>query len=87
MFSILQFVAVLSTTLFTGAACYIALAEPAAGRGCETEAAATEWLQSRRRAMRLQNTLAAFGGLTGILAWLMGDGRGEPQLVLRAGYP
>jgi hypothetical protein len=69
VFSLLQFVSVLSAALFTGAAFTMALAEPVAVKGDEREC--QRW---RRRTMRIQNFLAAAGALAGALAWLVGGG-------------
>lgn len=69
-----QFLAVLCSTLFTGAAVYINLVEHPARMACTTAIAATQWAPSYRRATRMQASLAIAGSLTGILAWLFGGG-------------
>jgi hypothetical protein len=74
VFGIVQFVAVLSTTLFTGAALYTTLFEHPARLGCGTELSAREWALSCRRGMGMQTSLAAVGGLAGLPAWLMCGG-------------
>jgi Domain of unknown function (DUF1772) len=80
MLEIVQFVAVLSSTLFTGAAIYINLVEHPARMECGTELAITEWAPSYKRATGMQAPLAigstlAGGGAwftTGDLLWLFG---------------
>jgi hypothetical protein len=80
MLEIFQFIAVLSSTLFTGAAIYINLVEHPARMGCGTELAITEWAPSYKRATGMQPPLAigstlAGGGawfMTGDLLWLLG---------------
>jgi hypothetical protein len=80
MLEIFQFIAVLSSTLFTGAAIYINLVEHPARMGCGTELAITEWAPSYKRATGMQAPLAigstlAGGGawfMTGDLLWLLG---------------
>ena len=80
MLEIFQFIAVLSSTLFTGAAIYINLVEHPARMGCGTELAITEWAPSYKRATGMQvplavaSTLAGGGSwfMTGDLLWLLG---------------
>jgi hypothetical protein len=73
MRQIAEFVAVLSCSLFTGAAVYISLVEHPARMGCGVEIAATEFPPSYHRATILQATLAALCLLSSIAAWLAGS--------------
>ena len=72
MREIAEFVAVLSCSLFAGAAIYINLVEHPARMECGVEIAATEFPPSYRRASVMQATLAAVGLLSSIAAWLTG---------------
>jgi hypothetical protein len=72
MRQIAEFVAVLSCSLFTGAAVYISLVEHPARMQCGVEIAATEFPPSYRRATIMQASLAALGLLSSIAAWLAG---------------
>jgi Domain of unknown function (DUF1772) len=74
MLPLTQFIAVLTTTLFTGAAIYINLVEHPARMGCSTEVAATVWAPSYKRATVMQASLAVIGFLAGLAAWLLGAG-------------
>jgi hypothetical protein len=74
MLTLAKFVAVLSTTLFAGAAIYINLVEHPARMGCSTEIAATVWAPSYKRATVMQASLAIVGFLSGCGAWLLGAG-------------
>jgi hypothetical protein len=74
MLPLIQFIAVLTTTLFTGAAIYINLVEHPARMGCSTEVAATVWAPSYKRATVMQASLAVIGFLAGLAAWLLGAG-------------
>jgi hypothetical protein len=73
MRQIAEFVAVLSCSLFTGAAVYITLVEHPARMQCGVEIAATEFPPSYRRATVMQATSAALGLLSSIAAWLAGS--------------
>ncbi|MGE0822017.1 MAG: DUF1772 domain-containing protein [Candidatus Binatia bacterium] len=75
MGSIWQFLAVLSCTLFTGAAIYINAVEHPARMSCGTELAATVFGPSYKRAAIMQVILAVIATLAGIGAWLT-EGRG-----------
>jgi uncharacterized membrane protein len=66
-----QFVAVLTATLFSGAAIYINLIEHPARMECGTELAATVFGPSYRRAAVMQAILAVIATIAGIGAWLM----------------
>lgn len=71
---ILQFIAVLATTLFTGAAIYINVAEHPARMECGTALAATVFGPSYRRAAVMQASLALVAAAGAIGAWFMGAG-------------
>jgi hypothetical protein len=72
MRQIAEFIAVLSCSLFAGAAIYISLVEHPARMECGVEIAATEFSPSYRRATIMQATCAALGLLSSIAAWLAG---------------
>jgi len=74
MLEAMQFVAVMTCTLFTGAAIYINLVEHPARMGCGTELAATEWAPSYKRAVAMQVPLAVVSAVAGIASWLMTGG-------------
>jgi anthrone oxygenase-like protein len=67
-----EFVAVLSCSLFAGAAVYVNLVEHPARVECGVELAATEFPPSYRRGTIMQVTLAAVCLLSSIGAWLAG---------------
>jgi len=67
-----EFVAVLSCSLFTGAAIYINLIEHPARMQCGVEIAVREFAPSYRRATIMQATCAAVGLLSSLTAWLGG---------------
>ena len=71
MLEAMQFVAVLTGTLFTGAAIYINLVEHPARMGCGTELAATEWAPSYNRGAAMQVPLAVVSTVAAIASWLM----------------
>ena len=71
MLGTIQFVAVLCSALFAGAAIYINLVEHPARMGCGTELAVTEWAPSYRRATAMQVPLAVVSTVAGLVAWLM----------------
>lgn len=71
MVAIIEFIAVLSCTLFTGAAIYINLVEHPARMGCDTKTAATVWAPSYKRATVMQASLAILSFLAGVSAWLL----------------
>ena len=68
-----EFIAVLSCSLFAGAAIYISLVEHPARMECGVEIAATEFSPSYRRATIMQATCAALGLLSSTAAWLAGS--------------
>ena len=74
MVAVIEFIAVLSCTLFTGAAIYINLVEHPARMDCDTKTAATVWAPSYRRATVMQASLAILSFLAGVSAWLLGSG-------------
>ena len=67
-------VAILSCTLFTGAAVYITAVEHPARLSCGPEAAAAEWAPSYKRATLMQVPLALVAGLFGIVRATQGGG-------------
>ncbi len=74
MLTIVEFIASLSCTLFTGAAVYINLVEHPARMGCDTKTAVTVWAPSYKRATVMQASLAITGFLAGVGAWGFGGG-------------
>ena len=72
MRQIVEFIAVLSCALFTGASVYITFIEHPARMQCGVEIAATEFAPSYRRATFLQATSAALGLISSLAAWLAG---------------
>jgi uncharacterized membrane protein len=73
MLAIVQFVGVLSSMLFAGAAIYINLVEHPARMGCGTELAITEWAPSYKRATGMQVPLAVVSTIAGVVSWFMTD--------------
>jgi membrane protein YdbS with pleckstrin-like domain len=69
---VFQFVAILTATLFSGAAIYINLVEHPARMECGTEFAASVFGPSYRRAAVMQVVLALTATIAGIGAWFMG---------------
>ena len=74
MLAAAEFIAVLSCTLFAGAAVYINLVEHPARMGCDTKTAAAVWAPSYRRATLMQAPLAILSFLAGGVAWLFSGG-------------
>jgi len=72
MRQIAEFIAVLSSALFTGASVYISFIEHPARMQCGVELAATEFVPSYRRATVMQASCAAVGLLSCVAAWLAG---------------
>jgi hypothetical protein len=70
-----EFVAVLSATLFAGAAIYINIAEHPARMECGTMLAATVFGPSYRRAAVMQIILALAAAIGGVSAWFLGGSR------------
>ena len=71
---LIEVLAVLSATLFAGAAIYINVVEHPARMGFSTQVAATWWAPSYRRATLMQAPLAIVGFALGVLAWAFGAG-------------
>jgi hypothetical protein len=69
---IIEIVAILSCTIFAGAAIYINVAEHPARLECGTELAATVFGPSYRRAAAMQASLALVAAITGILLGMNG---------------
>jgi len=74
MAELIEFVAVLACTLFTGAAIYIVAVEHPARLSCGTEIAITQWAPSYSRATIMQAPLAVIAGSCGILRGIQGGG-------------
>jgi hypothetical protein len=72
MRQIAEFVAVLSCSVFTGAAVYVSLVEHPDRMECGVEIATAEFPLSYHRGTIMQATLAALGLLSSIAAWLAG---------------
>jgi hypothetical protein len=70
MVPFLNFVTILASTLFAGAAVYINLVEHPARLSCGTEIAAREWAPSYKRATVMQATLAIVATLAGAIQWM-----------------
>jgi anthrone oxygenase-like protein len=66
-----QFVAILTATLFSGAAIYVNLVEHPARMECGTELAASVFGPSYRRAAKMQAILATAATIAGIGSWFM----------------
>jgi len=76
MAGVIQFIAVLSSALFSGAALYITVAEHPARMACGTQLAATVFRPSYTRAAPMQVGLALAATIAGLLSWWL-DGRGQ----------
>jgi hypothetical protein len=74
MLPLIQFIAVLATSLFAGASIYINLVEHPARMSCSTQIAAAVWAPSYRRATVMQASLAITGTLAGLTACILGAG-------------
>jgi hypothetical protein len=74
MLATFQFLAVLASAIFAGAAIYINVAEHPARMGCDTRTAVTVWAPSYQRAYVMQASLAVIGFICGIAVWLLGGG-------------
>ena len=72
----LKFLALLTASVFAGAALYINLVEHPARMALDTKSAAMEWAPSYARATWMQAPLALISLVTGLGAWLMGGGVG-----------
>jgi uncharacterized membrane protein len=86
---LIELMAVLASTLFTGAAVYISAVEHPARLSCGTELAATEWRPSYKRATVMQVSLALVAGVSGIVRSVQGGGAlwAWASLVLLAVIP
>jgi len=71
---LIEAVAILACTLFTGAALYITAVEHPARLSCGAEAAVAEWAPSYKRATLMQVPLALVAGLFGIVRSTQGGG-------------
>ena len=69
---IAQFLATFSCSLVSGAAVYVTCVEHPARMKCGAEVAATEFSPSYRRAAAMVPSLAIFGFLLSVAAWLTG---------------
>ncbi|HEV3486780.1 MAG TPA: DUF1772 domain-containing protein [Vicinamibacterales bacterium] len=72
--ALIELVAVLACTLFTGASIYINFVEHPARLSCGTEIAATQWAPSYKRATVMQVPLAVVAALAGVVRGLQGGG-------------
>jgi hypothetical protein len=72
----LKFIAILTASVFAGAALYINLVEHPARMTLDTKAAAMEWAPSYARATLMQAPLALASLITGLGSWLLGAGIG-----------
>jgi hypothetical protein len=68
----MEFLALVSTGFFAGAAAYITLVEHPARMSCGLALAATEFGPSYRRATVMQASLAVLGTVAGLAAWMYG---------------
>lgn len=71
---LLEFIAVLSCTLFAGAAIYINVVEHPARLECGTELAATVFAPSYNRAATVQAALALISTVAAVGVWALGGG-------------
>lgn len=69
---LVELVAILASTLFTGAAVYITAVEHPARLSCGTEVALAEWAPSYKRATVMQVPLALVAGVLGIVRGAQG---------------
>jgi Anthrone oxygenase len=74
MTPLIELVAVLACTLFTGAAIYITAVEHPARLSCGAEIAATQWAPSYKRATVMQASLAVIAGCFGMVRGVQGGG-------------
>ena len=72
----LKFLAILTASVFAGAALYINIVEHPARMTLDTRSAAMEWAPSYARATWMQAPLAIVSLLTGFGSWLLGGGIG-----------
>jgi uncharacterized membrane protein len=69
----MELMATFCCALFAGAAVYINAVEHPARMACGTEAAASQWVPSYRRATWMQAPLAIVGFVCAVSAWLAGS--------------
>ena len=74
MLAVLQFIAVVSSAIFAGAAISINVAEHPARMGCDTKTAVTVWAPSYKRAYVMQASLAVLSFISGVAIWLLSGG-------------
>jgi hypothetical protein len=72
----LESLAVVSGSLFAGAALYINVAEHPARMRLESRLAVQQWAPSYRRATWMQAPVALASSVAGLAVWLMGGGGG-----------
>jgi hypothetical protein len=71
---LLEAIAVMSASLFAGAALYVNVAEHPARLLLDTSSAVRQWAPSYKRATWMQAPLAIISFLAGFALWLTGDG-------------
>jgi len=74
MLAVFQFIAILSSAIFAGAAIYINVAEHPARMGCDTKTAVTVWAPSYKRAYVMQASLAVMGFISGLTIGFLNGG-------------
>lgn len=67
----IQLIALVTATLFTGAALYITLVEHPARMGLNDAPLLAQWQPSYKRALPIQSGLAIAAGLAGVVAWYL----------------
>jgi len=67
----MQFLAIFTCAIFSGAAIYINLVEHPARLSCGIELALTEWVPSYKRATIMQASLAIIGFASAFVVWLI----------------
>jgi hypothetical protein len=72
--NVLQCIAVVTASLFAGAALYISIAEHPARMRLDTRNAVSQWAPSYKRATWMQAPLAIVSFLAGAALWFMGSG-------------
>ena len=81
----LKFIAILTASVFAGAALYVNLAEHPARMTLDTKAAAMEWAPSYARATLMQAPLALLSLVSGLGSYLLGAGIGWAVAALLIG--
>ncbi|WP_017183300.1 DUF1772 domain-containing protein [Sphingobium xenophagum] len=69
--SLVSVIALVSATLFAGAALYISLVEHPARLALSDSASLTQWQPSYKRALPFQSGLAVAGGLSGVICFYL----------------